>query len=81
MTRNLWLQFDQLQLNNGVLMRLAPRPRPIQDVLQLVVPCQLQKEVLESLHNSVCGAHLGVKRTVGKVKSQFYWLGFKVSSM
>ena len=43
--------------------------------LQLVLPQQLVTKVLTKLHNSVTAGHLGVKKTLEKVLSRFYWVG------
>jgi transposase InsO family protein len=78
-TRNLWLQYDQLSLQQGVLCRSQPQVHDASPCYQLVVPKSLQKEVLASLHDSLSGAHLGLKKTVSKLKQRFYWFGFKTS--
>ena len=33
-----------------------------------------QKFSLEAVHNGVGGGHLGVNKTLGKVRERFYWL-------
>ena len=43
--------------------------------LQLVLPAVLTVEVITGLHNSPMGGHLGVKKTLEKIQSQFYWPG------
>ena len=78
-TRNLWLQYDQLVLHQGVLYRTMPRPGSVPAYQQLVVPRALQDDVLHALHNSLTGAHLGVKKTLSRLKAGFYWFAFKDS--
>lgn len=41
--------------------------------LNLVVPKELQTLVLEQLHNSVTGGHLGIKKTLSRVQSRYFW--------
>ena len=40
---------------------------------QLVLPSVLRKEVLQSMNNSITSAHLGVHKTVTKIKQNFCW--------
>ena len=76
-TRNLWLHFDQLRLYGGVLYREFPAAKRRPVTRQLVVPRGLRSVLLTSLHDSPTGAHLGVKKTISKLKQTFYWYGFK----
>ena len=78
--RNLWLQWDQLVLSKGVLCRKWHSPKKkIPPHLQLVVPRSLKDTVLESLHCGLTAGHLGVKKTISKVKKSFYWYRMKES--
>ena len=43
--------------------------------LQLVLPAKLVKGVLEGLHNTLIGGHLGELKTLEKVRARFYWPG------
>ncbi len=40
---------------------------------QLVVPSILHKNILQASHNDITSAHLGVRKTMDKIKSNFYW--------
>jgi len=40
---------------------------------QLVVPEALVPDVLKSVHSDVSGGHLGVTKTLAKVRERFYW--------
>ena len=42
-------------------------------VNQLVVLDSLRDEVLHGVHEGVGGGHLGVEKTVAKLKERFYW--------
>ncbi|GFO10965.1 gypsy retrotransposon integrase-like protein 1 [Plakobranchus ocellatus] len=48
------------------------------DVKQMVLPKLLQEYVMSVAHNSITGAHLGIRRTKDKVPSNFYWPGVDV---
>ena len=39
-----------------------------------VLPRKRVPEVLEAVHNGVGGGHLGVNKTLEKVRERFYWL-------
>ena len=43
--------------------------------LQLVLPSKLVPVVLEGLHSSLVGGHMGAKKTLDKVRCRFYWAG------
>ena len=43
--------------------------------LTLVVPNQLQQQVIQMLHDSHVGGHFGRDKTIDRVKSSFLWYG------
>ncbi|GFO27412.1 Zinc finger protein [Plakobranchus ocellatus] len=45
------------------------------DVKQVVLPKPLPEYVMSVAHDSITGAHLGIRRTKVKVLSNFYWAG------
>ncbi|GFO41266.1 Zinc finger protein [Plakobranchus ocellatus] len=45
------------------------------DVKQVVLPKPLREYVMSVAHDSITGAHLGIRRTKDKVLSNFYWPG------
>ena len=78
--RNLWLQWEQLTLVNGVLYRKwHSLKKKIPPCLQLIVPKSLQNTILKAMYCDHTGAHLGVKKTASKVKQKFYWYRLKES--
>lgn len=44
--------------------------------MQLVVPSNMKTTILQQLHNST--GHLGLCKTTGCVKEQFYWPGHEL---
>ena len=63
-------------VENDVSRRSFPNPKvnsgnPVQ---QVVVPSELRSKVMALAHDSILG-HLGSKRTVDKVLSNFFWPG------
>ncbi|GFN80780.1 Zinc finger protein [Plakobranchus ocellatus] len=45
------------------------------DVKQVVLPKPLREYVMSVAHDSITGAHLGIRRTKDKVLNNFYWPG------
>ena len=45
--------------------------------MQLVVPLCKRTQVLALAHESVWGAHLGVKKTSERIRYSFWWPGLK----
>ena len=61
----------------GVLYRHWYGTRDNSQTLQLVLPQIWRDEVLHLLHDNICTGHLGIHQTIGRLRSRFYWVGFK----
>ncbi|KRZ82402.1 Retrovirus-related Pol polyprotein from transposon [Trichinella sp. T8] len=73
MFRSLWSQRDRLTLRDGILcLAWEATDREEEKVLQ-VVPRRNIPEVLRAVHNHPTGGHLGVAKTLGRVRQRFYW--------
>ena len=46
-------------------------------VNQYVVPLAMRKEIFHHLHSDRIGGHFGVRRTLCKLRTMFYWPGYK----
>ena len=75
--QSLWTQWHYLLLKDGILYhRWEDVPgKGLHKRLQLVLPQQLVAEVMTKLHDAFTGGHLGVKKTLQKVHTRFYWVG------
>jgi len=51
----------------------SPRDRP--EYLQLVVPTELQKDLMRRSHTYTCAGHLGFKKTAEQVQRRAYCVG------
>ncbi|KAI5725816.1 hypothetical protein M8J77_020471 [Diaphorina citri] len=71
------VQWDSLVLESGVLKRRWESLNGRNVRLQIILPRARVKEVLEELHGGTSGGHLGVNKTVDKVRERFYWLRMK----
>ena len=73
-TKSYWSQWDSLQLMEGVLFRRWETPSGDRIIKQLVLPRDLQPQVLQQLHNAPTAGHLGITKTLGRVRERFYWV-------
>lgn len=76
-TKSLWAQWNRLQLENGVLYRKWETEDGHGTRLQLVLPRSLVPDVLSALHDAPSAGHLGVAKTVERVRERFYWYGLQ----
>ena len=74
-TRHYWSSWDLLVIEKGMLMRKFIKRDGTSDSHQLIVPRELQKEVLWNAHDGLLGGHLGQKKTREKALRKFYWRG------
>ena len=69
-------EFRCLKIINDVLCReFIHKGRP--SYLQKLIPASLVPQVLNSIHSSTTGDHLGKFKAVEKVRERFYWPGFQ----
>ena len=76
-TRSLWAQWNQLVLENSVLYYQWQTEDARRTRLQLVLPRSLVPDILSALHDALSAGHLGVNKTVERVREQFYWYGLQ----
>ena len=65
-----WVRYDSFFLDNNVLYHKWEDVVPKH---QLVIPKQMVNEVINSLHNSPTGGHLGMKKTLSKIRDRYFW--------
>ena len=73
----MWNLFDELTIRHGNLCRKHENLKTGQTIFRQVVPPALVQIILHSLPSDHTGAHLGVTKTFEKVRSHFYWPGYK----
>ncbi|GFR71497.1 zinc finger protein [Elysia marginata] len=59
----------------GIVYRRYEDPGHNVSIKQVVLPKSLREYVMSVAHDSLTGAHLGIRRTKDKVLSNFYWAG------
>ena len=72
-----WSQWDRLKVISGVLYREWYEIKGGPPRLQLVLPEIWREEVMALLHNNICAGHLGIHRTIARLRARFYWVGYK----
>ena len=65
-----WVRFDSFKWENKTLYHIWEDVVP---KVQVVVPMNLTKEIANNLHNSITGGHLGIKKTLSKVRDKYFW--------
>ena len=74
-----WAQWDSIIIDDdGLLKRVLKNEDGTEGRKQLLIPKKRVAEVLGELHDKAAGGHLGVKKTLGKVRERFYWANLKV---
>ncbi|GFR80635.1 Gypsy retrotransposon integrase-like protein 1 [Elysia marginata] len=59
----------------GIVYRRYEYPGRNVSIKQVVLPKSVREYVMSAAHNSLTGAHLGIRKTKNKVLSNFYWPG------
>ena len=76
--KRLCAQWSQLEVHNEILYRRwFPHDKTETESIQIVVPVALRHEILHMLHNHKSSGHLGIAKTLKKVRQRFYWPGYK----
>ena len=71
-----WAQWDRLCLREGVLYRRWESVSGDKEHWQLVVPNSLKEDILRQVHDGPTAGHLGTKKTLARVREQFFWGGY-----
>ncbi|KAJ8974766.1 hypothetical protein NQ317_008205 [Molorchus minor] len=68
--KSYWAQWNSLDLNDGCLKRVLENGEGKEDRRQIVVPKTRVPEVLREIHGGASGGHLGVTRTLAKLRER-----------
>ena len=71
-----WSQWERLKTINGVLYREWHDVKDGFLRLQLVLLEIWRDEVMSLLHDNICAGHLGIHRTIARVRNRFYLVGY-----
>lgn len=72
-----WAQWDSLELQDGVLRRKWVNSEGTSSHSQILLPRSKVGQVLQEMHNGASGGHLGINKTLAKVRERYYWLSSK----
>lgn len=70
-----WAQWNSLKLVDGCLYRTWESADGKISNNLIVVPSSKISEILKEFHNGSSGGHLGITKTLEKLKQRFYWVG------
>ena len=68
-------QREKLFICKGVLCHRIKESPDSKPHIQMLVPTDLRPEILKQLHDNA--GHMGVRRTMEKVRQRFYWPGYE----
>ena len=73
-----WSQWGRLFLRDGLVCRRWEHELTGQEIYhQICLPESIVSQVLGALHNDPSSGHLGVSKTLEKVRRRFYWHGMR----
>jgi len=73
--KTLWQQWDRLDVHKGLLRRKQKVDWREEPLSQWVVPLRMRPAIMKELHNQKFSGHLGITKTVNRVKARMYWPG------
>ena len=76
-THVMWSNWSRLVIENDILYRRWESEDGNRMKLQLVVPQSLVPEILKLLYENLISGHLGVTKTVERVRKIFFWSGLR----
>ena len=68
-----WSQWNRLVVRNGILYRRWVCEKTDSDLFELVVPETWRNDIVKMFHADPGAGHLGVKRTLERIRSRAYW--------
>jgi transposase InsO family protein len=77
MVKSLWAQWSKLLLKDGVLCRAWELEDSNNVAYQVVMPLSERRFLLEQAHDAKTGGHLGVTKTLNKIRQNYYWPGLQ----
>ena len=73
-----WSQWGRVLLRDGLVLRRWENEKTGQEIYQQIcLPGSFVPQVLHVLHNSPSAGHIGVSKTLEKMRRRFYWHGMR----
>ena len=73
--KSLWSQFNALEVRDGLLCRRWKDNKEVS--YQIVIPLSERREILQECHDARTSGHLGISKTLARVREKFYWTGLQ----
>ncbi|ROT65408.1 hypothetical protein C7M84_016621 [Penaeus vannamei] len=70
-------QWEALRLENGILQRSCMDAATGKQQWLIVAPLSRREGLLKEVHNGKTSGHLGIKRTMEKLRWRVYWVGLR----
>ena len=75
--KSLWNQLERLDIKDKLLVRRWDVNETGQILWQAVVPMKQRRIVLNYAHDIKASGHLGIRKTLGRIRQRFYWPGLQ----
>lgn len=75
MIKSFWSQRVNLEIKDGVLCRKWASDKKVYHLV--IVPLSERREILEQCHDARTSGHLGVSKTLERVRNRFFWIGLQ----
>ena len=75
--KSLWSQWKRLTIQNEILVRRWDILETNKVVWQAIVPLKYRRQVLKYSHDIRAAGHLGIRKTLGKIRQRYYWPGLQ----
>ena len=75
--KTIWSQWDRLEIIGGILFRKFESNDGQRTIKQMIVPQSKKQDILHYVHDIPSAGHLGVDKTLEKLKTEFYWPNMK----
>ena len=77
-SRHYWILWDSLRLVDGLLYKQFLKRDGTGEFSQFLAPTCLRAEIMQQLHNSLQGGHLGQKKTRERILQRYFWFEMKI---
>ena len=75
--KSLWGQWNNLIIEHGLVCRRWETPGSNIAYFQALVPQNQRRRVLNFCHDIRSSGHLGIKKTLSKIRQRYYWPGLQ----
>lgn len=75
--KSLWAQWSRLTLKDNFLCRVWEVEDSNMTTYQIVVPLSQRRYILQQMHDAKTSAHLGMTKTLNKIRQNYYWPGLQ----